>query len=61
MGGITFTIGSMLYFPSLDTDFNGDVTAGWLYTIGSTTFLLADLTEWNHYRDGCIGYSGKYT
>jgi hypothetical protein len=23
--------------------------SGWLYTIGSATFLLADITEWLHY------------
>ncbi len=48
-------IGSILYFPALNARFDGDVVAGWLYTIGSTCFLLADLTEWNHFRYGCVG------
>lgn len=55
IGGITFLFGSLAYLPSIDPKINGDVVAGWLYTIGSTAFLFADLTEWNHYRYGCLG------
>ncbi len=60
IGGITFTLGSIVYFPSLDAKYNGDVLGGWLFTIGSAAFLLADLTEWNHFRYGCLGSDGKF-
>ena len=55
IGGVTFFFGSVVYFPAIDAAVNGDVLAGWLYTIGSACFLLADLTEWNHFRTGCVG------
>jgi hypothetical protein len=45
-GGIFFFFGSLMYFPYFTNNFNGGVVGGWLYTIGSTNFLLADLTEW---------------
>ena len=62
IGGITFLFGSVAYWPSIDPLINGDTVAGWLYTIGSACFLLADLTEWNHFRFGCIGklISGRH-
>lgn len=28
--------------------------AGWLFTVGSFFFLVADLMEWNHYRPACL-------
>lgn len=55
IGGITFFFGSLIYYPSLDSKYNGDVVGGWLFTIGSFTFLLADITEWNFFRTGCLG------
>jgi hypothetical protein len=54
-GGIFFFFGSLMYFPSINKQFNGDLVGGWLFTIGSTNFLLADLTEFNHFRKGFIG------
>jgi hypothetical protein len=55
VGGITFLFGSLVYLPSLEPKINKDVMSGWLYTIGSTAFLLGDFTEWCHYRYGCVG------
>lgn len=46
IGGITFLIGSVVYFPGLIEQVNGDVVGGYLYTIGSIGFLLGDITEW---------------
>lgn len=54
-GGILFFFGSLQYYPSFYQYHNGGVIGGWLFTIGSTNFLLADLTEWNNFRFGCIG------
>ena len=48
-------MGSLVYYPSLDSKYDGDVVGAWLFTIGSFTFLLADLTEWNFFRAGCLG------
>jgi hypothetical protein len=54
IGGITFVSGSAMYFPAV---FNANSSAlsagGWLFTIGSFFFLLADLQEWWYYRIGC--------
>jgi hypothetical protein len=65
IGGITFFIGSYCYFSYINTVYpNSFVVGGWLYTIGSFCFLLADLTEWNHYKFGCItdsDYKGEKT
>jgi hypothetical protein len=38
-------VGSVLFFPF----FNAGTASAWFYTIGSLTFLLADITEWLHY------------
>jgi hypothetical protein len=54
-GGIFFVLGSFCYYPEISTIVNGDVLGGWLFTVGSANFLLADITEWNHFRFGCIG------
>jgi hypothetical protein len=48
-GGITFFFGSMLLFPSFMDLLNAIKVSAWLYTLGSFTFLLADITEWLHY------------
>lgn len=51
-GGITFLFGSILlfsYFASFIDYFNAAKISAWLYTIGSATFLFADLTEWIHF------------
>lgn len=55
IGGITFVLGSFCYYPFISPYVNGDVVGGWLYTIGSLSFLIADLKEWNHFKLGCIG------
>jgi hypothetical protein len=53
IGGITFAIGSYQYFPSV-SDF---VLGGWLFTVGSAGFLIADLLEWyTNNRVGCFTY-----
>jgi len=50
IGGFTFLIGSLCYFPSLANY----VVGGWLFTIGSTGFLAADVLEWyTNNRVGC--------
>jgi hypothetical protein len=54
-GGIFFVLGSICYYPEVSKVVNGDLLGGWLFTIGSANFLLADITEWNHFRFGCIG------
>lgn len=53
-GGITFFLGSYCYYPYPLANYSGDVVGAWLFTLGSLTFLLADLTEWNHYKIGCF-------
>jgi len=55
IGGITFLVGSLMYFPEV----NGLETGGWLFTVGSAAFLLADLHEWWFNRVGCCGDRGN--
>jgi hypothetical protein len=53
IGGITFAIGSYQYFPGV-SDF---VLGGWLFTIGSAGFMIADGLEWwKNNRVGCFHY-----
>ena len=54
LGGILFVFGSLVYYPPISKIVSGDVCGGWLFTIGSLNFLLADLTEWNHFKLGCL-------
>ena len=54
LGGILFVLGSLCYFPEISKYVNGDVAGGWLFTVGSTNFLLADVTEWMHFKWGCM-------
>lgn len=49
VGGATFLIGSFVLFPFVEQYLNTAEVSAWLYTIGSFTFLLADITEWLHY------------
>lgn len=50
IGGTTFLSGSYQYLPSV----SNYVLGGWLFTIGSTGFLFADLLEWwTNNRVGC--------
>lgn len=44
LGGGTFLIGSLLLFPFFNDYLDAAEVSGWLYTIGSATFLLADIT-----------------
>lgn len=53
LGGILFVLGSLCYYPFSSNYVSGEVLGGWLFTIGSLNFLLADLTEWDHYKFGC--------
>lgn len=51
IGGIGFVLGSAMYFPSISQATAG----GWLFTIGSLGFFIADGLEWstnNHV--GCL-------
>ncbi|CAF0970864.1 unnamed protein product [Rotaria sp. Silwood1] len=55
IGGLTFITGSCMYFPSVYNKYSSAfIIGGWLFTIGSFFFLLADLQEWWYYRVGCF-------
>ena len=43
-------LGSIQYFPAISNYALG----GWLFTIGSTGFLIADIWEWWYFRVGCM-------
>jgi len=54
LGGLCFILGSCMYFDQITKDHPMALHAGgWLFTIGSFFFLLADLQEWWYYRIGC--------
>lgn len=54
IGGLTFVSGSCMYFPHVSKTYSAAFSiGGWLFTIGSFFFLLADLQEWWYYRIGC--------
>lgn len=52
IGGISFTIASISYFPSISNYSLG----GWGFTIGSAAFLYADVIEWalNNHVGCCL-------
>jgi len=52
LGGILFLLGSLCYHPEISKIVNGDLTAWWLFIIGSVNFLLADIAEWTRIRFG---------
>ncbi|CAF2688071.1 unnamed protein product [Rotaria sp. Silwood2] len=53
LGGLCFIAGSCMYFTTVYEPRPGALVAGgWLFTIGSLFFLLADLQEWSHYLKG---------
>ena len=53
IGGLTFTVGSYQYFPSV-SDFG---SGAWLFTIGSLGFTIIDYNEWwKNNRVGCFYY-----
>lgn len=55
IGGVTFPVASVIYLPRLLAKAPSmESIAGWLFTIGSFFFLVADLMEWNHYRPMCF-------
>eukprot|EP00475_Leptophrys_vorax_P008502 TRINITY_DN15506_c0_g1_i1.p1 TRINITY_DN15506_c0_g1~~TRINITY_DN15506_c0_g1_i1.p1 ORF type:complete len:261 (-),score=57.67 TRINITY_DN15506_c0_g1_i1:81-863(-) len=55
-GGLTFLAGSFFYYPFANTEtINGYNIGAWLYTLGSTTFLIADCLEWWSLKAGCVG------
>jgi hypothetical protein len=54
IGGLTFISGSCMYFPNVFNQYPSALSiGGWLFTVGSFFFLLADLQEWWYYRVGC--------
>lgn len=54
IGGSTFMVGSFILFPFVNEYLDTLEVSAWLYTIGSFTFLLADIAEWLHYtKTGC--------
>eukprot|EP01031_Cornospumella_fuschlensis_P032934 gene32934-39830_t len=54
IGGSTFAVGSYCYFPWVENYFLG----GWLFTIGSLAFAIADFLEWRmNNRVGCYDYA----
>lgn len=59
IGGITFLLGSYMYYPSVNLTIDGYWIGAWLFTVGSFCFLLADLTEWNHFKKDCLPLNNK--
>jgi len=43
-GGASFLVGSFILFPYFSNIFDSANVSAWLYTLGSSTFLLADIT-----------------
>jgi hypothetical protein len=55
LGSLCFSVGSFMFFTDVMKQFGAALdVGGWLFTIGSTLFLFADLQEWWYYRIGCI-------
>lgn len=52
-GGVSFGCASPLFFPALETAATLTV-AGYLFTLGSLAFTIADATEWWYFRGGCL-------
>ena len=48
-GGVVFFIGSAILFPHVNRIIPASAISGWCYTLGSFTFLLADITECLHF------------
>jgi len=48
-GGGTFFIGSIILLPFFTSELDVPEVSGWLYSIGSATFVAADTLEWYHY------------
>ena len=59
-GGLCFVPASCMYYTTVLRAYSNAFTlAGWLYSIGSLSLLLADLQETWHYRIGCL-FDCKY-
>lgn len=55
MGGCTFLVGSVILFPFFQSYLDTDNVSSYLFSIGSFTFLIADIAEWMHFvRKDCI-------
>ena len=62
VGGITFLIGTVLYYPAIHDTAQGNdsgvvtlsVITAWLYTIGSAGFLFVDVQEFITFTDDVI-------
>ena len=53
IGSLCFTVGSCMYFTDLFRKHPAALTVGgWLFTIGSSLYLIADLQDWWDYRTG---------
>jgi hypothetical protein len=60
-GGLTFLIGSILYYPQFNPPLSrddGDFEGSLLFTFGSLTFLIADIQEWLLYAPPCLTRHG---
>lgn len=55
IGAVFFLLASPMFFPQPYSLTIVDYLAGWLYTLGSASFLVADLTEWWYFRTGNEG------
>ena len=56
-GGLTFLIGSILYYPQFNPPLSrqdGAFEGSLLFTFGSLTFLIADIQEWLLYAPPCL-------
>ena len=53
LGATAFATASPLYFPALQSNATMNA-AGYVYTLGSLSFLVADATEWFYYRADAV-------
>lgn len=60
IGAVGFLVASPLFFPKTYAHQGIPTLAGCLYTIGSFSFLLADLTEWQYMRAFGFGDSVNF-
>ncbi|CAF1190603.1 unnamed protein product [Adineta ricciae] len=59
-GGLLFICGSCMYFTDVIANNDRALEAGgWLYTVGSACFLLADIQDWLYYHIGFLFSSSK--
>lgn len=60
IGATFFLTASPMFYPVAYSRPYADYAAGWLWTIGSASFLVADLTEWRYLRKGHEGSIDDY-